>query len=150
MTITVQDLEDYSPFKVSEVVAGPGTINTETFLKYATLAKKKLDRDDPGLEPEEYDHAQALLVAHYIAARNGTLERTTERLDNYSYDKKAGTSSFLVQYETLLKEAQEYLGEKPTQLIAHADGNLGSLKLDQAALPRLFDPGEVDEEAEEP
>lgn len=149
MTVTAQDLEDYSPFAVSETVTAPRYINTTTFLKYAVLAKKKLDRDNPGLSTEEYDHAQALLIAHYIAARNGTLERTQERLDNYSYSKEAGTSSFLVQYETLLKEARENLGDKSSLLIAHADTNLGSMALDTAPLPELYDSDDVGEELED-
>lgn len=152
MTVTAQDLEDYSPFRVSETDAAtdPTAITTTTFLKYAALVKIKLDRDNPGLSTEEYDHAQALLIAHEIAAKEGGLEKTQARLDNYSYSKESGVTSFLVQYKTLIEEAREYLGEKPTQLIAHADTALGSLKMDQAPLPQLFDPDDVDGEAEDP
>lgn len=149
MTVSAQDLADFSPFKVSEEITAPTYINNSQFEKYAALAKKKLDRDNPGLSTEEYDHAHALLIAHYVAARTGTLERTSERLDNYSYNKEAGTSSFLLQYKALIEETGAEIAE-PTQLIAHSDTFLGDMKLDQAALPLLFDRDDVDGEPEEP
>lgn len=150
MTVTAQDLADYSPFEVSEVETGPRFINTDLFLKFAVLAKKKFDREDPGLETEEADHAQALLIAHYIAARQGNLERSSEKLDNYSYEKRAGMTSFLLQYNQLLGETRAHMLEKPSQLIAHADTALGNLKLDQAELPLFFDPADVSGEPDEP
>lgn len=149
MTVTAQDLADFSPFAVSEVETGPRYINTDLFLKFAALAKLKLDRENPGLSTAEYDHAQALLIAHYVAAKQGNLERSQERLDNYSYSKEAGKTSFLVQYEALISEAREVLAV-PSSLVAHADADQGALQLDQAELPRFFDPDDVDGEPGEP
>lgn len=146
MTITTQDLADYSPFRVSEVDAAidPTAITTAQFLKYAVLVKVKLDRDNPGLDAAEYDHAQSLLIAHTIVSKSGGLENTSENIDGHSYSKSAGNSSFLVQYEALLQNARETM-TRPERLIAHTDTETKDLDLDQADVPELFDQGSSDD-----
>ena len=146
MTITSQDLADYSPFRVSEQDAGtdPTAITTVQFLKYAAMVKKKLDRDNPGLATEEYDHAQALLIAHTIVAKDGGLERKLERNDGFSIEKEPGKTSFLVQYELLIAEACTEM-QKGTRLIAHTDTESKALDLDQTRSPELFDENSSDE-----
>lgn len=91
MTATTADLPIFSPFQVTE--SGPFTASM--FLRYQALAEAKLARDNPGLAEAEYDHAVVLLIAHYYAAKAGNLEKKTEKLGDYWYDKEAGTSSLV-------------------------------------------------------
>lgn len=133
MTATSSDLPIYSPFQVTET----GPFTEAMFLKYKALAEAKLARDNPGLIEAEYDHAVILLTAHYYAAKQGNLDKKTEKIGDYWYDHEAGTSSFLLQYKQLIDEVGT--AAWPTTGILHADSSMENLKLDQEDISTIYD-----------
>lgn len=146
MTVTAEDIGIYTPFSVG--AGEDDEITDAAFNSYKALTQHKLDREDPGMEAEEYDHAHALLIAHTYVASQGDLEKTREKIDDYWYDKPAGVSSYLLQYNQLIAEVQESTRIKATGGVTHSDAGMEQMKLDQHDVPALYDPEAVDAEVE--
>lgn len=99
------NVEAISPYTIG---AG-GTISVSVFNTFYTNAVYQTTRDDPGWETEELYEAQALLVCHYIARRQGMSGKTSESgIGTYGYSRKAGEgflTSWMDEYNAMLKRA---------------------------------------------
>lgn len=135
------DIAAYTPFEVSD--SGPFT--TAIFNKYKALTQNQLDRDDPGLPAEEYDHAHVMLIAHTWVARDGKLDLTQEKIKDYWYNKNEGQTSFIIQYQQLIDRYTRSAAAQPTEGIVHTDATMIP-PMDGADVAGLYDPEDMEGE----
>jgi hypothetical protein len=62
-----------------------------------------LDADNPGLPTSMYDYCHILLIAHYIAAKEGSGDKVSESIGDYSYTKTSGPArDYMAEYHSLI------------------------------------------------
>lgn len=132
MTLSAADIAYMSPYSVSDTTGSKFT--TAEFNYQSAKAKARLDREDPGLEEADYDHAHALLVCHLHELKLGTARLKSESLGDYSYSKAGDDgSTFLMEYKELLKVGG---GRSAPQTQAkRCDADMDDFDLDQGTIP---------------
>lgn len=103
VSANVEDISSYT-------IGSTGTISVSTFTRFYNLAEDQTTRDDPGWSTEELYEAQALLVCHYIARRQGMSGKVSESgIGRYGYSRGsgAGLTSWMDEYQALLKRGQD-------------------------------------------
>jgi hypothetical protein len=101
------NVEALSPYTIGV----GGTISVSVFNTMYALAEDQTDRDNAGsvFTTEELYEAQALLVCHYIARRQGMSGKISESgIGTYGYSRgaNAGLTVWLDEYNALLANAQ--------------------------------------------
>jgi hypothetical protein len=123
-----------SPYTVSD---GAGSKFTTAVYNYLyAKAKARLDRENPGLATEDYDHAHALLVCHMFAVKLGDANKTSESLGDYSYSASSKGSSYLEEYKALLSSVGS---RTPSSNVSEsrADIDMDDFDLDQHEIPKF-------------
>lgn len=103
VSANVEDISSYT-------IGAGGTISVSTFNRFFSLAEDQTARDDPGWSTEELYEAQALLVCHYIARRQGLSGKVSESgIGRYSYSRGsgAGLTSWMDEYQALVKRGSD-------------------------------------------
>jgi hypothetical protein len=128
MTITSATIALMSPFAVSDAAGSKFTTAEYNYL--AAAAKKRLDRESPGLDATEYDHAHALLICHMHEVRLGSTGLKSESIGDYSYTRDAGTTTYLLDYLQIVEGAAAHAGSNEDS--EHVDAEMDGFKLDQS------------------
>jgi hypothetical protein len=98
-------IEDNSSFTIGT------TITDATFLRFLTKSDQQVMADDPGslLSQEQANEANALLICHYIARKQGQSGKISESgIGRYGYSRggNAGLTSWLDEYKNLLESVK--------------------------------------------
>jgi len=135
-------IEDNSSFTIGT------TITDATFLRFLTKADKQVVADDPGilLSHEQANEANALLICHYIARKQGQSGKISESgIGRYGYSRggNAGLTSWLDEYHNLITSAKDapvdLSSSTYTDGYTRDDATMNGLKLDQSASYDLDD-----------
>lgn len=131
------EIEDISSF----TIGSSGTITDAQFVRFLAKADTQLSADDPGavLGQEQSNEAIALLICHYIARKQGQSGKVSESgIGRYGYSRggSAGLTSWLDDYDDLLKRAKEAPVDLNSSTYAGGferdDKTMTGLKLDQS------------------
>lgn len=117
----------YSP--VSEVDA--------TYVALKTVAKARLDNDDPGLSADLYDWCHALMITH-MATANETAGFKSYSTEQLSISRDPGVSVFLLEYQQIIDSYAESVDYSSESDVTRCDADMTEFHLDQADVPGYF------------
>ncbi len=135
-------IEDNSSFTIGT------TITDATFLRFLTKSDQQVMADDPGslLSQEQANEANALLICHYIARKQGQSGKISESgIGRYGYSRRgsAGLTSWLDDYDDLLQRVKDapvdLTSDTYSQGYTRDDATMNGLKLDQSTAYDLDD-----------
>ncbi len=129
MAATQEMIGFVSPYEVS----GDGPLTPALYDYLSTVAQQTLDADDPGLSSALYDHCHALLICHLYEAREGNLEKVSETIADYRYQKGAGTTTYLIEYQKIIAANRRV--PVPSSGVRRGDVVMPGLQLDANPLP---------------
>ena len=123
-----------------------GTITLATFLRMLTRADTQVTADDPGFSQAQKNEACALLIAHYIARKQGLSGKVSESgIGRYGYSRggNAGLTSWMDEYQALISRVRDTPVDLNSSTYTNGferdDKTMTGLKLDQSPAYDLDD-----------
>lgn len=128
-----------SPYRVE----ADGDLTPQTFSLLSTVAKARLDLDNPGLDSSSYDYCHALMILHLYEVKKGGAYIKSEKIGDYSYSKEVSQDTYFQEYQAILLRNAKATISVASSGVERVDGSTSSFDLDEGEIPGFTEEGDT-------